>query len=59
MEGVANKKRQEEQKHKINEIRDINSKQKDELAAKLAKYEQEIARVLRESDQRAERIIAL
>lgn len=59
MEGVANKKRQEEQKHKINEIRDINSKQKDELAAKLAKYEQEIARVLRESDQRADRIIAL
>ena len=59
MEGVANKKRQEEQKHKINEIRDINSKQKDELAAKLTKYEQEIARVLRESDQRADRIIAL
>jgi len=59
MEAVANKKRQEEQKNKINEIRDLNNKQKDELTAKLVRYEQEIARILRESDQRADKISSL
>mgnify|MGYP006910387612 FL=1 len=38
LEGVGNKKRQEEQKNKINEIRDLNNKQKDELTAKLTRY---------------------
>jgi hypothetical protein len=40
MESSANKKRQEDQKNKINEIRDLNNKQKDELTAKLTRYEQ-------------------
>lgn len=40
------KKRQEEQKNKIVEIRQINSKNKEELGEKLKQYEIQIGKIM-------------
>jgi len=50
LENITMKKRQEEQKNKIVEIREINTKNREELAEKLKSYEAEINRVVSENN---------
>jgi len=49
LENITLKKRQDEQKNKIGEIRDINNKNKEELGTKLKDYQQEIDKIVAEN----------
>ena len=46
LDNITSRKRQDEQKGKINEIRDINNKEKNMLGEKLIEYEKQVERVL-------------
>lgn len=49
LENCTNKKKYDDQKNKIEEVRGINSKNKEELGGKLKLYEDEIAKIVAEN----------
>ena len=53
------KKTQDNQRGKIEEIRDLNAKQKNQLGDKLKKYEKEFERLVNDNDQKNEKIMNL
>lgn len=58
-ENIGMKKTQDNQRGKIEEIRDLNAKQKNQLGDKLKKYEKQFERLVNDNDQKNEKIMNL